>query len=87
MHYFNNEKIYSYSEVEVVENPLIIPLKENKKSLVDRIKQGQDKSKNDTIKSDQEDSRPDSELTIDELAARELLRGNQVSKFSVKIKY
>lgn len=54
--------------------PLIIPLNDNSKNLLDRIKQAKKMNK---IEPSAEivDNRPDSELTIEELAARELLRG------------
>lgn len=55
----------------------MIPLNENKKNLVDRIKEFRAKAKSNFGNIEQEDIRPDSELTIDELAARELLRGNK----------
>ena len=58
------------SDTERVMRPVIIPLRDNSKNLLDRINQFR-KVKLDTI----EDRRPDSELSLDELAARELLRG------------
>ncbi|CAG9770241.1 unnamed protein product [Ceutorhynchus assimilis] len=51
-------------------HPLVIPLQDNQKNLLHRIKAAK---KWDT-KKEKEDTRPDSELTADELAARELMR-------------
>lgn len=70
---------YNFSAIRIEEKPLIISLKENKKNLSDRIKEFHEKSR-PANKNELEDTRPDSELTIDELAARELLRGNKVTE-------
>lgn len=74
-HILINGKYIVCSAVEDDEKPLVIPLKENKKNLVDRIKEVQRKAKSETIETEVQDTRPDSDLTIDELAARELIRG------------
>ncbi|CAH1121103.1 unnamed protein product [Ceutorhynchus assimilis] len=50
--------------------PLVIPLKDDQKNLLDRIKAASKWDK----KKEKEDTRPDSELTADELAARQLIR-------------
>lgn len=65
-----------FSAIEVEKKTLIIPLEENKRNLLDRIKDIHEKRKIDSKIHDKEtDTKPDSELTVDELAARELLRG------------
>ncbi|XP_066146466.1 G-patch domain and KOW motifs-containing protein-like [Euwallacea fornicatus] len=58
--------------VEEVKQPLIIPLKDNKKNLLDRIQKS--KKQTQAQESAPEDIRPDSELTPDELIARQLIR-------------
>ncbi|XP_030760419.1 G-patch domain and KOW motifs-containing protein [Sitophilus oryzae] len=58
--------------VEEIKEPLVIPMKDNERSLLDRIREA--KGKNRVVKADTEDTRSDSELTPDELAARELLK-------------
>ncbi|XP_066245821.1 G-patch domain and KOW motifs-containing protein [Euwallacea similis] len=58
--------------VEEVKKPLIIPLKDNKKNLLDRIHEF--KKQTQAQESATEDTRPDSELTPDELVARQLIR-------------
>ncbi|XP_050315360.1 uncharacterized protein LOC126749717, partial [Anthonomus grandis grandis] len=74
--------------IEEVKGPLVIPLKDNEKSLLDRIKASKKKStKNEAKQEGPEDTRPDSELTPDELAARLLIKGknNSFPFFSVFI--
>lgn len=57
--------------MEEVKGPLIIPMNEPANNIVDRIKESRIvKAESVTV-----DTRPDSELTLDELAARELLKG------------
>ncbi|CAH0555909.1 unnamed protein product [Brassicogethes aeneus] len=63
--------------VEEVYQPLVIPIKDNKKNLLDRIKDAREKQNELTRKDKNKeviDNRPDSELTIEELAARELIK-------------
>ncbi|XP_050310343.1 G-patch domain and KOW motifs-containing protein-like [Anthonomus grandis grandis] len=64
--------------IEEVKGPLVIPLKDNEKSLLDRIKASKKKStKNEAKQEGPKDTRPDSELTPDELAARLLIKDAQ----------
>ncbi|KAL3286527.1 hypothetical protein HHI36_001032 [Cryptolaemus montrouzieri] len=67
---------YGFSAVEKIERgPLIIPIKGSSNTLTDRIEKETLKNKNLKIeKEDTEDTRPDSELSIEDLAARQLLR-------------
>lgn len=63
--------LHSYcSAIEEVKKPLVIPLKDNQKNLLDRIREFKKREQQPT-----EDTRPDSELTPDELVARQLLKG------------
>ncbi|KAJ8971781.1 hypothetical protein NQ317_004345 [Molorchus minor] len=59
---------------EIIE-PLVIPMKNSKMSLIDRIQNARalQKESADNL----QDNRPDSELTIEEVAARELLKEAQ----------
>ncbi|CAH1970715.1 unnamed protein product [Acanthoscelides obtectus] len=59
--------------VEEVHEPLVIPIKEDRKGIVDRIKQARAKQSSEANTKDELEGKPDSELTLDELAARELL--------------
>lgn len=52
--------------------PLVIPIKQSR-NLQDRIKAAREKTVE--VKKEEINDRPDSELTLDELAARELLKG------------
>lgn len=64
--------VYSRSSaVEEIKGPLIIPMNEPANNIVDKIKQSRIAKAETVIV----DTRPDSELTLDELAARELLKG------------
>ncbi|KAK9889706.1 hypothetical protein WA026_007089 [Henosepilachna vigintioctopunctata] len=54
--------------------PLIIPIKGNANNLVGRIERESLKNKRKEVKAEEEDTRSDSELTVEELAARQLLR-------------
>nr|CAH7735414.1 unnamed protein product [Callosobruchus chinensis] len=57
-----------------IHEPLIIPIKEDQKGIVDRIKQARAQQSNKAnLKSQELEDIPDTELTLDELAARELL--------------
>lgn len=71
--YVNNFRIFFYSAIEERKSELVIPLRDNAKDLLDRVKHAKQikttKTENDI------DQRPDSELTLDELAARQLLKG------------
>lgn len=61
---------------EITKAPLVIPLKDNQKDLLDRVKDMKAKQI-DVSKPENEDveeTRPDSELTIEELATREVIR-------------
>ncbi|RZB40734.1 peptidyl-prolyl cis-trans isomerase H, partial [Asbolus verrucosus] len=58
--------------VEEVKKPLIIPIKDSSKNLLDRVKEAKEKRIKAEIK--KEEPVPDSCLSIDELAARELIR-------------
>lgn len=62
------------SAVDVVEEPLVIPIRDNKKNLLDRVREAKIKRELKAEIKD-EDDRPDSELTIEEQAARALIRG------------
>ncbi|KAF7282621.1 hypothetical protein GWI33_002339 [Rhynchophorus ferrugineus] len=64
-------KIKDAAEEEAFK-PLVIPIKDNKKNLLDRIRDA--RLKQTVLKEEQEDTRPDSELTPEELAARELIK-------------
>ncbi|XP_049823356.1 G-patch domain and KOW motifs-containing protein [Aethina tumida] len=55
---------------------LIIPIKDNQKNLLDRVKEARAK-KTQPVKNEIIDNRPDSELTIEELAAREVIKDAQ----------
>uniref|UniRef100_A0A6P7GXH0 Uncharacterized protein LOC114347993 isoform X2 n=1 Tax=Diabrotica virgifera virgifera TaxID=50390 RepID=A0A6P7GXH0_DIAVI len=63
---------------EVEKAPLVIPLKDNQTDLLQRVRdmkakqQNTRKNSNDPV---EEDNRPDSDLTIEELAAREIVKG------------
>ncbi|KAJ8920323.1 hypothetical protein NQ315_011985 [Exocentrus adspersus] len=59
--------------VEVVDEPLVIPVKGKNKTLSDRIKEAQAKQKESYTEVKKEDDRPDSELTLKEQAARALI--------------
>ncbi|KAL1490246.1 hypothetical protein ABEB36_012973 [Hypothenemus hampei] len=62
--------------VEEVKQPLIIPLKDNQKNLLDRVREAKKNKRIQQVDAkgeEIEDTRPDSELTADELAARQLL--------------
>ncbi|KAI4460391.1 g patch and kow-containing [Holotrichia oblita] len=59
--------------IEKADTPLVIPLRDDSKDLLDRIRQSQQIKSNIEDKREA-DNRPDSELTLDELAARQLLR-------------
>lgn len=61
------------AQVEGKKGPLVIPMNEPANEIVDRIKESRVKRNEGK---QEVDERPDSELTLDELAARELLRGN-----------
>lgn len=65
--------IVCYSPKDETKGPLIIPMNESSNRIIDRIKES--RTKRNEIK-EEVDERPDSELTLDELAARELMRGN-----------
>lgn len=65
--------------MEEVKGPLVIPLNESSNRIIDRIKQS--RRIKDEVKTEVDD-RPDSELTLDELAARELLREAQETSVS-----
>lgn len=54
-----------------IKGPLVIPMTEPSNQIIDRIKESRAKQNETKLV----DERPDSELTLDELAARELLRG------------
>lgn len=54
--------------------PLIISIKGNANNLLGRIEEAAKKNSTAKIDNEPEDNRPDSELTIEELAARELLK-------------
>ncbi|XP_050504383.1 uncharacterized protein LOC126883185 isoform X1 [Diabrotica virgifera virgifera] len=62
---------------EVEKAPLVIPLKDNQTDLLQRVRdmkakqQNTRKNSNDPV---EEDNRPDSDLTIEELAAREIVK-------------
>lgn len=71
--------------VSVVETkigtPLVIPLRDDSKDLLDRIRQSQQQHARNNVDDKKEvDNRPDCELTLDELAARELLKGRVICK-------
>lgn len=68
---------YYLSAIDKIVEPLIIPLNDNSKKLLDRIKQAKKANKIEQPVGII-DNRPDSELTIEELAARELLRGKLI---------
>lgn len=57
--------------MEETKGPLIIPMNESANNIVERIKESRITKRDTAVV----DSRPDSELTLDELAARELLKG------------
>ncbi|XP_057667596.1 G-patch domain and KOW motifs-containing protein homolog 1 [Diorhabda carinulata] len=61
---------------EITKTPLVIPLKDNQKDLLDRVRDIKGKQINVTkaVNEEVEDTRPDSELTIEELATREVIR-------------
>ncbi|XP_045476301.1 G-patch domain and KOW motifs-containing protein [Harmonia axyridis] len=59
---------------KVEESPLIIPIRGNANNIVSQIERASQKSKKIKTEKSDEDLRPDSELTIEELAARQLLR-------------
>ncbi|XP_023018662.2 G-patch domain and KOW motifs-containing protein [Leptinotarsa decemlineata] len=62
-----DQSIKIKNAVEVVDEPLVIPMKENKRrDGIRNVNESRDKKES-------EDSRPNSELTLDELAARELI--------------
>lgn len=63
------------SAKDETKGPLVIPLNQPSNEIIDRIKESRAK-RNETTKCEV-DGRPDSELTLDELAARELLRGTR----------
>ncbi|CAH1110649.1 unnamed protein product [Psylliodes chrysocephalus] len=70
--HLEGQSIKLKNEQQTIEKePLIIPLRDNKKDLMDRVRDMKAKQKSNA---EIEDNRPDSELTEDELAARELLR-------------
>ncbi|XP_018576129.1 G-patch domain and KOW motifs-containing protein [Anoplophora glabripennis] len=76
--------------VEVIKEPLVIPIKDNKKNLLDRVKEA--KIKREIKSENAEDNRPDSELTLEEQAARALindaknrLENNSVSNSKVTV--
>lgn len=77
--------LYTFSSFspkdEDEKGPLIIPIKESANQIIDRIKES--RAKRNEIKKEV-DERPDSELTLDELAARELLRGEHVPIYVFK---
>lgn len=62
--------------MEVVKEPLVIPIKDNKKNLLDRVKDA--KIKREIISKKEEDNRPDSELTLEEQAAKALINGRYI---------
>lgn len=62
--------------------PLVIPMNEAANQIIDRIKES--RAKRSEVKNEV-DERPDSELTLDELAARELLRGNEESLLQLTV--
>lgn len=62
------------SVVKEVKGPLVIPLPSSK-TIFDHHKEAKVKREL-KLKEENVDNRPDSELTPDELAARELIRGN-----------
>nr|CAI5866922.1 unnamed protein product [Callosobruchus analis] len=60
--------------VQEVHETLIIPIKEDQKGIVDRIKQARAQQSNKAIqKNHGSEDNPNTELTLDELAARELI--------------
>lgn len=59
---------------EKSKGPLVIPFNEPSNAIVERIKESRAKRNEGKNEADE---RPDSELTLDELAARELLRGKR----------
>lgn len=62
--------------MKVDKTPLIIPIKGNANNIVSQIERESLKNRKIKTKTNDEDTRPDSELTIEELAARQLLKGN-----------
>lgn len=54
-----------------MKTPLVIPLKDNHKTLLDRIRAAKSRAAPPKL----EDLRPDSELNEQELAARQLIQG------------
>ncbi|XP_022903385.1 G-patch domain and KOW motifs-containing protein [Onthophagus taurus] len=62
------QSIKVIGEKEEIVTPLIIPLKEDSKNLLDRIKKAANKKHEENIL-----IKPDSELTLDELAAKQLI--------------
>lgn len=69
------------SAKDETKGPLVIPLNQPSNEIIDRIKESRAK-RNEATKNEV-DERPDSELTLDELAARELLRGTKTQLFSI----
>ncbi|GJQ87775.1 hypothetical protein Trydic_g18634 [Trypoxylus dichotomus] len=59
--------------VEEVRAPLVIPLRDDSKDLLDRIRQFR-QNKNDNNRNYSDKDKPDSELTLDELAAQQLIK-------------
>lgn len=57
--------------MEEVKTPLVIPLKDNQKTLLDRIRAAKSRAAPPKL----EDLRPDCELNEQELAARQLIQG------------
>ncbi|CAH1154225.1 unnamed protein product [Phaedon cochleariae] len=66
------QSIIVKNAVVIVKQPLVIPIKDNKRNLLDRVRASRAKA-DKKQENGEADTRPDSELTIDELAARELL--------------
>lgn len=75
---FEDKNIKIKGAVVEEDKPLVIPLNDSKKNLLDRVREAKEERKKENIKKEGEiDNRPDSELTLDELAARELIRDAQ----------
>ncbi|KAG5881844.1 hypothetical protein JTB14_017903 [Gonioctena quinquepunctata] len=70
---FEDQSIKIKDAVEIVDEPLVIPIRGNKRNLLDRIREAKIKTEAEN-NGKLEDTRPDSELTLDELAARELMK-------------
>ncbi|KRT81548.1 hypothetical protein AMK59_5024 [Oryctes borbonicus] len=70
--YLEEQSIKVKNPVAEAYTPLVIPLRDDSKDLLDRIKQFRQNKSNGTAIAD--DDKPDSELTLDELAARQLMR-------------